>query len=430
MGETASAGNRAGRGFQGGEPVDPTKSRLSAYNDTVRVEPVETERVAQIADALRQDADALAVALGERAAAHNPEWVTERPELGPVGFRVSRAGFEAGLGALAAGGALPDACPEPDAEFARVAAREGVPLPVVLETYRLAHAVLWEAWFETVARLEPDVRRHGPLLQAGSRFFFAYFDRVTEQVVERYARERDAALRGGRRRLHLVREVLDGADVDPDVAGYPLAAHHLGLVAWGDGAPEAAEALAAAVSRRLLLVDVSEGIHWGWLGGPRPLGAEARCALVAFAPPTAARLAVGVEAEGREGFRSTHVDARTAQRAAWKTDRRMTLFDDVALEALAGSDEAAAQRFVEHELRGVNGPDTRSVRLRETLAAYFAHGSNAVATAKALGIHEQTVAQRLNAVEKRTGRAIVDRRAELETALRLRRYLLSHREGA
>ena len=152
----------------------------------MRVQSPDTERVARIAEALRDDADTLAAALGTRAAAHNPEWVTERPELGPVGFRISRAGFEAGLGVLAAGGALPDGGPAPDAEFARFAAREGVPLPIVLETYRLAHAVLWEAWFEAVARLEPDVNRHAPLLQAGSRFFFAYFNRVTDQVVAVY----------------------------------------------------------------------------------------------------------------------------------------------------------------------------------------------------------------------------------------------------
>jgi sugar diacid utilization regulator len=61
------------------------------------------------------------------------------------------------------------------------------------------------------------------------------------------------------------------------------------------------------------------------------------------------------------------------------------------------------------------------------LTTYFAHGGNAAATAKALDIHEQTVAQRLTAVEERTGRAILNRRAELEAALRLRRYFAARR---
>lgn len=75
------------------------------------------------------------------------------------------------------------------------------------------------------------------------------------------------------------------------------------------------------------------------------------------------------------------------------------------------------------ELAGIAGADTRSRRLRETLRAYFSAGQNAALTAKRLGIHEQTVAQRLGAVEERTGRAVASRRAELETALRIEDYL-------
>ncbi|MDX6697886.1 MAG: hypothetical protein QOE65_1283 [Solirubrobacteraceae bacterium] len=392
------------------------------------MERVDRERLERVAAVLRADADHLAAEMGERAARWSPEWVTERPELGPVAFRVARAGFEAGLGALS-DGRMPDACPEPDREFARVAAQLGVPVHTVLETYNLAHGVLWEAWFAAVERLEPDAAARGPLLQVASRFFFDYFMVVSQQVVERYGREREAALRSGRRRLHMVRDILEGGDGEPELAGYDLEASHLGLVAWGDGAAEAAEALAEAAGRRLLLVETTEGIHWGWLGGARPLDARARRALARFEPPRAARLALGVEAAGRDGFRRTHADARVAQRGAWKADRRVTFFDAVALEALAGADEPAAQRFVERELRGVDGNDARSRRLRDTLSAYFSHGSNAAATAKALGVHEQTVAHRLTAVERSTGRPVVERRAELETALRLRRYLSSHKEG-
>lgn len=75
------------------------------------------------------------------------------------------------------------------------------------------------------------------------------------------------------------------------------------------------------------------------------------------------------------------------------------------------------------ELSGLDGDDTRAARLRETLQAWFAAGHNATAAAAALGVHEQTVAQRLRTVEERTGRPVAARRAELETALRLRNLL-------
>ena len=79
--------------------------------------------------------------------------------------------------------------------------------------------------------------------------------------------------------------------------------------------------------------------------------------------------------------------------------------------------------LVARELHGLDGGDHRSERLRQTLRAWFAAGHNATAAAAALGVHEQTVAQRLRTVEERTGHPVAARRAELETALRLRDLL-------
>jgi DNA-binding PucR family transcriptional regulator len=101
----------------------------------------------------------------------------------------------------------------------------------------------------------------------------------------------------------------------------------------------------------------------------------------------------------------------------------VTHYGEVALEALAAGDPDEARAFVVRELRGLEGDDARARRLRETLRAWFAAGQNAAATAAALGVHEQTVAARLRAVEERTGAPPAARRAELETALRLREYL-------
>jgi DNA-binding PucR family transcriptional regulator len=78
-----------------------------------------------------------------------------------------------------------------------------------------------------------------------------------------------------------------------------------------------------------------------------------------------------------------------------------------------------ARDFVARELRGLDGGDSRSARLRETLRAYFASGQNASAAAALLGVHEHTVSYRLRTIEDRLGRPVTARRAELETALRL-----------
>jgi len=101
----------------------------------------------------------------------------------------------------------------------------------------------------------------------------------------------------------------------------------------------------------------------------------------------------------------------------------VTHYEEIALEALAGQNEPEAAAFVSHELAGIDGDDERSRTLRDTVSAYFAAAHNAAAAAAALGVHEQTVANRLRLVERRLGQPVTSRRAEVETALRLRSYL-------
>jgi DNA-binding PucR family transcriptional regulator len=96
------------------------------------------------------------------------------------------------------------------------------------------------------------------------------------------------------------------------------------------------------------------------------------------------------------------------------------MYEDVTLEALALRDESAAREFAADALRGINGDDARSTGLRETLSAYFETGQNAASTAAALRVHEATIGRRLAEIEKRIGQRVNQRRAELETALRLR----------
>lgn len=94
----------------------------------------------------------------------------------------------------------------------------------------------------------------------------------------------------------------------------------------------------------------------------------------AFSTPAGVRLGLGVEADGVEGFRQSHLQAVKAARAASRTDRSVTRYDEFALEAMAAENETEARSFIARELRGLDGADARSQRLRETLRAYFAAG--------------------------------------------------------
>ncbi|KAA0272886.1 MAG: hypothetical protein EDQ89_06655, partial [Acidobacteria bacterium] len=154
----------------------------------------------------------------------------------------------------------------------------------------------------------------------------------------------------------------------------------------------------------------------GWIGRTREFDLPERLPAVEDA-----RISFGEPAAGVEGFRASHRQARDAHRVALRAGARgqPVRYEDVALESLVGGDDARAGVFVARELRGIDGDDARSRRLRATLRAYFAAGQNASSAAAVLGVHEHTVAYRLRTIEEALGRPVTTRRAELETALRL-----------
>jgi DNA-binding PucR family transcriptional regulator len=376
-----------------------------------------------LAAELRSHQGRLAAEYTSRLQEELPEWSIERPELADT----IRAGAEAAIGGelqALAEEALPDACPEFDAEGARQCARLGVPLEAVLLQYRLGHAVQWEAWFEIVEAHELSAAKRRELLARGSRFFFEYANRLTRLVVAEYESERGSLLRRSeQRRSFLVRELLAGRSVDVDAIGYDLSYHHLGAVAWGDAPDEALRRLAARLDRTVLVIDAGEGVRWSWLGGVKPLGPVRRLGVDDLAAEEGTRLALGDDEPGVEGFRRTHRQALVARHAAERLAADPIRYDDIALEALACADRDAARAFVTRELRGLDAADARSERLRRTLDSYFRCGQNAAAAAADLGVHQQTVGQRLRAMEDVIGARVSDRRAELEVALRLRSYL-------
>lgn len=373
-----------------------------------------------LAAELRSRRAALAAEYTDRLHEELPEWSTERPELADT----IRAGAEAAIGGeleALADGALPETCPEFDAEGARQCARLGVPLEAVLLQYRLGHAVQWEAWFEIVEAHGLSAAKRRELLAHGSRFFFDYANRLTRLVVAEYESERGSLLRRTeQRRAFLVRELLAGRDIGSEALGYDLSYHHLGAIAWGDAPEDSLRRLASKLDRAALVIDAREGECWGWLGGVKPLreGADA------LSVEEGTRLALGDDEHGVAGFRRTHRQAAFARFAAEQLDWKVVRYDDIALEALVTADQEAARAFARRELHGlVDDSGTRAEQLVQTLESYFRCGQNAAAAAAELGVHQQTVGHRLRTVEERIGVPVNDRRAELEVALRVRRFL-------
>jgi hypothetical protein len=358
----------------------------------------------------------------DELAARTEAEVREAPSLWtPLGVQVGAVLDEA-LASFRTG-VLPEERPASAASAARLAVEHPELEAPLLELPRLSHMSIWDAWFELVeARAAHPERRE--FLRRGSDHLFAYADFLAHHTVEAVRRERRAPDGGARRDFEAVKGVLDG---DPGAAAalaYDLERHHLGLLAWGGDDPAAlAREVAHALERPFLCVAAPERppICWAWVSGTRPLSAAEEQYLRDFQLQGAGRIALGLEGPGVPGFCAGHRQACRARRFAAAGGPPLLHYEDVVVESLAAENEEDARAFVAHELRGIDDETVAARRIRETLVAYFAAECNAASAGAALGVHQQTVANRLRAAEHRLGRdSIGVRRVELELALRLR----------
>jgi DNA-binding PucR family transcriptional regulator len=378
-----------------------------------------------IAEGLEEHIDALVDEMLERMRVEIADFAAfEHPELDDATRRSAYANVRAGLSSLVAGRAAAGLAPAEAEDGARRAARLGMDLPQLLQTYRVGHAVAWEHVHSQIDALEIDDDTRREMLRLASRYLFAYVDAVVPLVTEVYTRERDALLRSGEhRRRRVLRDLLDGTRTDAGELGYDLRGDHVGAIAWGEQADEALRALGRALDAPSLVIDADEEFVWAWFTVRAPDGPQWARRVAAFTPPERTAIALGSVGAGIEGFRRTHREAQRAYLVARHRSAPVTRFDDVVVEALAMRDEAAARELVARELGPLAADDARSATLRETLQAYFETSSNASAAAALLGVNDRTVAYRLRGIEDLLGYPVSTRSLELRIALRLRALL-------
>lgn len=326
--------------------------------------------------------------------------------------------------------------PEETLEHARLYVRRGVELPLLLRTYRVGHGVVWRLWIAALDDISPDPAVRLALRDHTTDTLFRFLDVVTGRIVEEYHAERERWSRSAAaRRLAMVRELLDGQPVDPAKASgvlrLELRARHVGMVLWTTsgqdegGGPQrlrrAAEELAASYGdQRPLLVPVGHRVLWAWVGAPdepptRPPETTLR--------PDGVSVAVGEPASGVTGFRHSHEEAQAARRVALLTGRppgTVVGWQRSGLLGLLAADEELARRFAARELGALAADDDASGRLRATLATYLREGAHVARTAERLGVHANTIGNRLRQAETALARPIDRRRLELQAALLLR----------
>jgi DNA-binding PucR family transcriptional regulator len=132
--------------------------------------------------------------------------------------------------------------------------------------------------------------------------------------------------------------------------------------------------------------------------------------------------ASGSPGTGLTGFRRSHQEALHARRIAALTRRRpgfVTRYDEVAVAALASADLEQAKAFVASELGPLAADDDRTSRLAATLRVYLDENLSPRRTAQRLGVHENTITNRIRSAQEQLPHPIEHRTCELQVALRL-----------
>jgi hypothetical protein len=300
---------------------------------------------------------------------------------------------------------------------ARLAARAGVALDTVLRRYFAGNALLGDVLVEEAEQVEVS----SSVLRRLQRRQATLFDRLLETVSEEHVREaRSWPSNSAERRRECVKSLLAGELVDHSELGYDLGAHHLALMAKGEGSPEAMRVLAGKLDRRLLAVCREEESIWAcWLGGRSPLKAERALQALGEISLDRVLVTVGEPGEGLSGWRLSHRQAKAALPIAERRGQALLRYADVVLQASILRDDLAATSLHQLCLEPLERARDGGKVARETLRAYFSAERNVSSTAAVLGVDRRTVTNRIRTIEDLLGRPLEDFGAELETALQL-----------
>jgi hypothetical protein len=332
-------------------------------------------------------------------------------------------------------------------DYAREFVRQGVPIDSLLRGYHIGHATFFHRWAQAVYADPQADRVQAYAIEQGANWTFEFIEALSASLVRTYAIERERWVRSAAAvRSQTVEALLSGEITDVQSLGarlgYGLDRKHLAFVVWHQRPDEtSSEALAtleraglelaAAISEaRPLLVPRARLLIAGWVGWPEsPEGDGLGRFYLAPHEFPSVLAACGSPAAGVAGFRRSHHEALNARRIAIVTRRRpgpVTRYDDVALAALASADVDQAREFVLSELGALAADDDRTARLAATLQVYLEESLSPRRTAQRLGVHENTITNRIRAAQEQLPRPIEGRAAELQVALRIAHLAQDH----
>jgi PucR C-terminal helix-turn-helix domain/GGDEF-like domain len=328
-----------------------------------------------------------------------------------------------------------ESTPPPDAvEYARLYVRRGVTIDTLLRAYHVGHSTFFANWVAGVHEEITDPEWLARAVELGAKWTFDYVQVLSRGLVNSYTDEREQWVRSAAAmRAETVRALLEGERIDPHLAGqrlrYDLDRHHVAYVVWTDEDNAGQDDYAVLENAALqlaadagvgspLVVALGGHLVHAWAGSHDPVS------MATAGVPGPARVALGSPAAGVEGFRASHREAVQARRVAQLARRRpgtVTRYEDVALTALASVDLSLARAFVARELGPLAAQDDDTIRLAATLRVYLEEQASPRRTAQRLGVHENTVKNRVRTIRELLGHAPEQRVAEILVALRLAR---------
>jgi hypothetical protein len=337
-----------------------------------------------------------------------------------------------------------EAVPPPAAvDYAREFVRRGLPLDSLLRAYHIGHATFFRRWSENARADIADPGELADAIELGANWTFDYVETLSDGLVRRYGEERERWVRSAAAvRAHIVHALLAGEPVDAEDASrrlrYELDRHHLAFVVWSESPSEtggtalatlerAALQLSEPFGRAPLLIPRARLCIAGWLGWRHETAAPdvSGASIDVHAFPTVLA-AFGAPGAGLSGFRRAHREALAARRIARLIRRprgSITLYEEVVLSALASLDLEQARGFVTAELGPLTGTDDHTVRLSATLRVYLEENMSPLRASQRLGVHENTITNRIHAAQALLPHPIEHRSCELQVALRLIRLV-------
>lgn len=317
-------------------------------------------------------------------------------------------------------------------EHARAMAARGYSVDVMLRFYRIGHAYFNARLLTWITHLVPDPALALAVADDLQRYAFAYVDRISSEVAAEYVAELDRMQNRVRAaQTDAVRGLIAGDTVDLARAertlSHRLTGWQTAFVCWterddADLARVGASLGAHFGSSRPLLVPDGTQTLWGWAAttSAPAMTAEDLARLTDQVPPMV-WISLGTPVQGPGGFRASHAQAQRGRRISELAGHRaaVTSYAEIALVDAMSGDLDLARSFVATELGALAVVGRREDEERRALLAVLDAQGGLAAAAEELGVHRNTVLQRVRRAEERCGRRATERVAELHTALRL-----------